>query len=302
MNNGKKLGAALLAGLLLLGAGCASQNEGISGATIGGGTSAGSSVAASGEMAPEQSVGEEGMIPVPGTKIKDGSYPVVVDTSSPMFNVTRCVLTVEDGAMTAVMTMSGTGYKSVFPGTGAEAAAASREAYIPYVETPEGLHTFTIPVEALDQEIPCAAFSKNKSKWYDRTLVFRADSLPATAYKEGVVTTLEDLELEDGLYQVEVRLTGGSGRAGIVSPTQLEIKDGTMTAVITWNSPNYDYMKVNGEQYNTQVVGGQSTVEIPVPYLDFSVPVLADTVAMSTPHEIEYGLRFDSASITPSAP
>ena len=302
MNLTKKLGVPLLAGLLLFGAGCTAQRDGGSGAAMGTGGADGGSVAASTEMAPAQSVVEEGMVPISGTQIKDGTYPIIVDSSSSMFQITQCTLMVRDGAMTAVMTMSGTGYQSIYPGTGKEAAAAPREERISYVETPEGLHTFTFPVEALDQGIPCAAFSKNKSKWYDRTLVFRADSLPIAAYEEGVVTTLESLELEDGVYRVEVRLKGGSGKADIVSPTRLEVGDGRMRATITWSSPNYDYMKVDGKRYNTQVVGGQSTVEIPVPYLDFNIPVIADTVAMSTPHEIEYGLWFDSQSITPVTP
>ena len=42
---------------------------------------------------------------------------------------------------------------------------------------------------------------------------------------------------------------------------------------------------------------GNSTFEIPVSALDTALDVTADTVAMSTPHEIEYTLTFDSASL-----
>ena len=35
----------------------------------------------------------------------------------------------------------------------------------------------------------------------------------------------------------------------------------------------------------------------PVSAFDWKMPVLADTTAMSTPHEIEYTLYFDSATI-----
>jgi hypothetical protein len=62
-------------------------------------------------------------------------------------------------------------------GTGIEAAAANDADYISFEEQKDGTHAFTVPVEALDKEISCAAFSKRKEKWYDRTLVFRADSL-----------------------------------------------------------------------------------------------------------------------------
>ena len=45
-----------------------------------------------------------------------------------------------------------------------------------------------------------------------------------------------------------------------------------------------------------------STFEIPVAGFDWAMPVVADTTAMrSEPHEIEYTLRFDSASIAPAA-
>ena len=44
-----------------------------------------------------------------------------------------------------------------------------------------------------------------------------------------------------------------------------------------------------------------STFEIPVSSFDWAMPVVADTTAMSEPHEIEYTLRFDSASIAPAA-
>ena len=62
-----------------------------------------------------------------------------------------------------------------------EAVEASQEEYIPYVENEEGQYTYEVPVEALDMGIDCAAFSKNKEKWYDRTLVFKSASLPQDA-------------------------------------------------------------------------------------------------------------------------
>ena len=34
-------------------------------------------------------------------------------------------------------------------------------------------NVFEIPVEALDKGIECAAYSKKKETWYDRTLVVR---------------------------------------------------------------------------------------------------------------------------------
>ena len=71
------------------------------------------------------------MEPVYAGEIKDGVYPVKVDSSSNMFQVTGCELTVRDGRMTAVMTMGGTGYLKLFMGTGEEAAKAGEEGFYP---------------------------------------------------------------------------------------------------------------------------------------------------------------------------
>ena len=254
-------------------------------------------VASAEEMAAPEQVGEEGMEPINGEQVNDGVYDITVDSSSRMFHITSCELTVQDGKMSAVMTMSGTGYLSVFMGTGEQAVQADESEYIGFEQTDSGEHTFTVPVEALDKEISCTAFSKNKKKWYDRTLVFRADSLPTDALSEAVRTTPESLQLQDGTYTVEVTLTGGSGRATVSSPAELVVADGTVTARLVWSSPNYDYMKVDGVQYNPVNTEGNAAFDIPVTVFDYKMPVSADTTAMSTPHEIEYFLYFDSSSI-----
>ena len=254
-------------------------------------------VASAEEMAAPEQVGEEGMEPINGEQVNDGVYDITVDSSSRMFHITSCELTVQDGKMSAVMTMSGTGYLYVFMGTGEQAVQADESEYIGFEQTDSGEHTFTVPVEALDKEISCTAFSKNKKKWYDRTLVFRADSLPTDALSEAVRTTPESLQLQDGTYTVEVTLTGGSGRATVSSPAELVLADGTVTARLVWSSPNYDYMKVDGVQYNPVNTEGNAAFDIPVTVFDYKMPVSADTTAMSTPHEIEYFLYFDSSSI-----
>lgn len=265
-----------------------------------GSASADSKVASASEMAEQKDVVTDDLKPVDGSAVKDGTYAVTVDCSSSMFRITDCQLTVKDGKMTAVMTMSGTGYAYVYPGTGEQAAKADEKSYIPYEETADGVHTFTIPVQALDTGISCAAYSKRKQKWYDRTLVFRADSLPADALSDGVTATPESLGLKDGSYRMGVTLEGGSGRASVTSPAKLTIADGKATAEIIWSSSHYDYMVVDGTRYEPVSTEGNSVFEIPVSGFDFKLPVSADTTAMSTPHEIEYTLYFDSASIAPS--
>ena len=254
-------------------------------------------VAAGEETSSRINVADEDMEPVYAGEIKDGVYPVKVDSSSNMFQVTGCELTVRDGRMTAVMTMGGTGYLKLFMGTGEEAAKAGEEDFIPYRETEDGLHTFQVPVEALDMGIDCSAFSKKKEKWYDRVLVFRADSLPADAIADGKITTVESLALKDGIYTAEVTLGGGSGRASVESPARLRVENGQAFATIVWGSANYDYMKVDDVKYETVNAEGNSAFEIPVTGFDWKIPVIADTIAMSEPHEIDYTLAFDSSTI-----
>lgn len=256
-------------------------------------------VASSGDYAAPEELVIEGD-PITGDSIQDGTYEITVDSSSSMFQIAACTLTVENGEMTATMTMGGTGYLYLYLGTGEEAAAASEEDYIPYAELDSGEHTFTLPVSALNAPIDCAAYSKRKEQWYDRTLVFRADQLPAGALGEELLTTVESLNLEDGNYTVEVALEGGSGKASVQSPCNLTVENGAVTATLIWSSSNYDYMVVDGEKYEPLTLEGGSTFEIPVTVFDYPVPVSADTTAMSTPHEIDYTLRFDSATLTPA--
>lgn len=255
-----------------------------------------SQVASKEEMAEPVAVGDNNLTAITGDKIKDGKYEIQVESSSAMFKITHCDLTVKKGKMTAEMTMSGTGYGKVFMGTGEEAVNAKEEEYIPYVENEKKEHTFTVPVEALDKETACTAFSIRKEKWYDRTLIFSSESLPVDAIA-GTGNTVKSLGLKDGNYQIEVTLEGGSGKSSVDSPAKISVKDGKAYAIITWSSSNYDYMKVNGEKIEPASREKNSVFEIPVDIFDRKFAVIADTVAMSEPHEIEYTLIFDSTTL-----
>lgn len=305
MKNRKTKLALLLAAVLVLSTGCGKTETP---ALTQGATQAVTQpapekekVASASDMAPVEDVVEADMTPVSGTELKDGVYSVIVDSSSSMFKITHCELTVEGGQMTARMYMGGTGYLKVFPGTGTEAAAAEEAAAIPFEEAEDGTHTFTIPVEALDKGIACAAYSKNKEMWYDRTLVFRADSLPLEAFRDSAFATVESLGLADGSYTVQVRLEGGSGKASVESPAALRVEDGQAWVTLVWSSPNYDYMRLGEEKYLPRNTQGNAEFEIPVTAFDFALPVMADTTAMSTPHEIAYTLYFDSATLQPAS-
>ncbi len=260
------------------------------------------SVASAEEMTEVQEVGTDDMTPVTADMLQDGTYEVTVDSSSSMFRIVQCELTVADGQMSAVMTMGGKGYRYLYLGTGEEACNASEDDYITYEEDAEGAHTYTIPVSALDERIDCAAFSDKKEKWYDRVILFRADSLPQSAFQEGMYETVESLGIEDGDYEIEVTLEGGSGKSSVNSPALLQVKDGQAILNVTWSSKNYDYMLVNEEKYlNEAAEGENSCFHIPVLGFDYKMPVTADTVAMSTPHEIDYTLYLDSTTLQPAA-
>ena len=241
--------------------------------------------------------------------LSDGVYTIDVESSSSMFNVEKAVLTVEYGSMSAVITLGGTGYSMLYMGTGEEAAQAADEDCIPYAEDENGAYTYTIPVEALDMPLDCAAFSIKKEEWYDRQLTF----LSASAVEQDGAETADTgeaaqtesaasaepaaaAELADGSYTMELTFEGGSGRAEILSPAAVTITDGKAVASIQWNSPNYDYMLVDGEKYLPVNTEGDSVFEIPVAAFDEPLSVIGDTVAMSTPHEVEYTITFHSGT------
>ena len=103
--------------------------------------------------------------------------------------------------------------------------------------------------------------------------------------KEGV--------LADGVYEMAVTLSGGSGRAHVTSPAKVTVENGKAMAFLQWSSRYYSYMLVDGVQYDKTNKGGNSTFEIPV-VLDTDMAVSACTTAMSEPHLIDYVLHFYS--------
>lgn len=238
-------------------------------------------------------------------ELADGTYGITVESSSSMFKIEHAELIVADGEMSAVLTLSGTGYSKLFMGTAEEAGAASEDACIAYVENADGEYTYTIPVAELDAPIDCAAYSKKKEEWYDRQLTFQSASIGAESVEaetaaeteNAAVDAVDVAALTNGTYAIDVTLNGGSGKTTVVSPAQIEVTDGAAVATIQWTSPNYDYMIVDGEKYLQINTEGDSVFEIPVLVFDEEMPVIANTVAMSKPHEIEYTITFHSESM-----
>lgn len=232
------------------------------------------------------------------TELTDGTYKIDVESSSSMFNIVKAELTVAGDDMTAVITLSGTGYSKLYLGTGEQAAAADEADCIAFVEDAEGAYTYTLPVAALDQPIDCAAYSSKKEEWYDRQITFLSATLTEAGEDTGASQEAQGeaapAEVSDGTYTIEVTLEGGSGKATVLSPAAITIEGDSMTARIEWSSSNYDYMLVDGEKYLPVNTEGNSVFEIPVAALDTALEVIGDTVAMSTPHEVEYTLTFHS--------
>ena len=230
--------------------------------------------------------------------LPDGVYTADFDTDSSMFHANEAndgkgTLTVKDGQMTFHVSLASKKIVNLYVGMAADAEAHEGDWLQPTTDTvtySDGLsdevYGFDIPVEALDEDFQLAILG-TKGKWYDHTVSVRNVEAQAA---EAVETPA------DGSYTCEVTLEGGSGRATVDSPAALTVADGKMTATIVWSSPNYDYMIVDGEKYLPTNTEGNSTFEIPVSALGVPLSVVADTVAMSTPHEIEYTLTFSAPS------
>lgn len=172
------IGAAALVLLLLLGAWSSCHAPG----SVAFAAEGYDKVASSSETAKSVTIGKYGMVPIYGRDVKDGEYDILAESSSTFFHIEKAKLQVKDGKMKVRMTLSSVSYRFVYPGTAEEAAAAPLEEYIE-PKNREGRSTFIIPVDALDKEIPCAAYSKRKKQWYDRKLLFTAGSLPEGALK-----------------------------------------------------------------------------------------------------------------------
>ncbi|RGD82833.1 hypothetical protein DXD00_08130 [Ruminococcus sp. TF10-12AC] len=142
--------------------------------------------------------------PAPEVNVANGIYSMDVVSSSSMFKVVDCILTAKDGKMSAVLTLSGTGYGYLYMGTKEEAASADQSSWIPYQVNEEGKYTYTVPVEALDKEIAVAAYSIKKGIWYDRALTFQSETMKKIA----------DLNSTDSNNKGDSGNTGNNGNTG----------------------------------------------------------------------------------------
>ena len=241
----------------------------------------------------------ESETPAAEAALPDGVYTADFNTDSSMFHANEScdgkgTLTVADGQMTMHVSLQSKKIVNLYLGMAADAADHEADWLQPTTDTvtysdgtSEEVYGFDIPVAAVDTDFQLATLG-TKGTWYDHTVsVANAEPADETAAEAPA----------DGSYTCAVTLEGGSGRATVESPATLTVADGAMTATIVWSSPNYDYMLIDGEKYLPINTEGNSTFEIPVAALDTALAVTADTVAMSTPHEIDYTLTFASATL-----
>ena len=235
-------------------------------------------------------------------QLPDGVYTAEFSTDSSMFHVSEAcdgkgTLTVKDGVMTIHISLGSKKILNLYPGLAEDAAKDGAVLLEPTTDTvtysdgmTEEVYGFDVPVPVIGEEFDLALIG-TKGKWYDHKVKV------SDPVAEGAADTFDLSTVEDGSYTIELTMEGGSGRASIQSPTQITVADGAATAILEWSSPNYDYMLVNGEKYlpvNTEV---NSVFEVPVEALDAPLTMIGDTVAMSTPHEVEYTVTFHSDTL-----
>lgn len=227
--------------------------------------------------------------------LEDGTYVVDFTTDHNMFHVNdanngKGILTVKDGEMTVHVSLQSKKIVNLFYGTKEDAQKEGAEMLprtVDQIDYGDGyvdeVYGFDIPVPALDQEFDVALIGTHDN-WYDHKVVV-SNPVPGDDIHAAAA-----IDLEDGTYQIEIAKEGGTGKADIESPAQMTVKDGAATMTVVWSSENYDYMIVDGTKYEPVNESGNSTFEIPVLKLNEPFKVIADTTAMSEPHEIEYEL------------
>ena len=239
-------------------------------------------------------------------QLPDGSYTAEFSTDSSMFHVSEAcdgkgTLTVKDGVMTIHISLGSKKILNLYPGLAEDAAKDGAVLLQPTTDTvtysdgmTEEVYGFDVPVPVIGEEFDLALIG-TKGKWYDHKV--KVSDPVAEDSREAANGSYDMSALADGSYTIELTMEGGSGRASIQSPAQITVADGAATATLEWSSPNYDYMLVNGEKYLPVNTEGNSVFEVPVEALDMPLAMIGDTVAMSTPHEVEYTVTFHSDTL-----
>lgn len=233
--------------------------------------------------------------------LEDGTYVADFNTDSSMFHVNEAnngkgTLIVKDGVMTIHISLPSKSIVNLYPGLVEDAIKDGAVLLEPTIDsvtysdnTTEEVHGFDIPVPVLDEEFDLALIG-TKGKWYDHKV---SVSNPIPVDDIDIDNSSSQVEaytasLEDGEYEVDITMEGGTGKATIESPAKVTVKDGVSYVTITWSSPNYDYMIMDGNKYLPVNTEGNSVFELPISEFGTPITVIGDTTAMSKPHEVEY--------------
>lgn len=242
--------------------------------------------------------------------LEDGIYMAEFTTDNSMFRVNencdgKGVLTVKDGKMTIHVSLTSKNIVNLYYGLAEDAEKDGSELLQPSsdeVTYPDGLteevNGFDVPVPYLDDEFDLALIGK-KGVWYDHKVSVSNPVPMEETGEESKETVAADSDISwDST--INVSLEGGSGRASITSPAKVRTTDDCYILIVEWSSPNYDYMIVNEEKLLPVNTEGNSVFEIMLCSFDEPLEVIADTVAMSKPHEVEYTISFDKDSLMPA--
>lgn len=226
----------------------------------------------------------------------DGVYSCDAVSDSGLFAVKSCVLTVENGKMTAAITVEGSKYACVYQGDAGDALQAPEAERIPAADNGDGSVTYTLSVAGLDRETAVATYSADKNKWYDRTLTLLSDSLrgedgsPASLSAVSSPETSAEPSVDAGTagQSVSFAFTGGSGKLKITCQ-ELETKDGATYAKLVFSSSKYTWVEIGGVRYDNTGDDNGSIFTVPVT-VNGVTDMSAETVAMGDAHVVEYRL------------
>lgn len=140
---------------------------------------------------------------------------------------------------------------------------------------------------------------KSPLKWQSKTFrTFAAITavlimtLVTSCSSQGVTVTSK--EESSATEMVDITFEGGSGKAYVSSPVEVTHEGEKSYAKLVFSSKNYDYVIVDGNRYENETPGENSTFTVPVKSLDEPFDFIADTTAMSRPHEIEYRITWNT--------
>lgn len=236
--------------------------------------------------------------------LSDGKYMVKFDTDSTMFHVNeamsgKAVLTVENGEGIVHLVMPSKNVLNLYSGLAAD-AENNKDAWIePVTEEvtyedgmTEEVFAFDVVVPVIDEEFDIALIGK-KNVWYDHKVSISEPEIIEEDENIQDKTSSEDALSEQIGETINVSLEGGTGKVLLITPTAIKQDNNGYIVTLEWSSKNYDYMIVDGVKYLPVEVNEHSIFEIPVSKIDKPLEVIADTVAMSKPHEIEYTITFE---------